>query len=53
MDEPHAVAAVAVVGWFVPPPGIPLAAFGVVDVASGEVAYRRGRRTYGGRGIVK
>lgn len=38
------MAAVAVVGWFVPPPGIPLTAFGVVDVdvALGEVAYRRG-----------
>lgn len=40
-------AAVAVLGYFVPLLGIPLVAFVVVDVALGEIAYRRGRRTYG------
>ncbi|MDX3311755.1 PepSY domain-containing protein [Streptomyces sp. ME08-AFT2] len=39
------LAAVAVVGYFVPLLGIPLAAFLVVDVVLGEVAHRRGRRT--------
>ncbi|MER6015237.1 PepSY-associated TM helix domain-containing protein [Streptomyces bluensis] len=41
-----AMAAVAVLGYFVPLLGIPLAAFLVVDVVLGEIAYRRGRRTY-------
>ncbi|MEU7644728.1 PepSY-associated TM helix domain-containing protein [Streptomyces huasconensis] len=40
------MAAVAVLGYFVPLLGIPLAAFLVVDVVLGEVAHRRGRRTY-------
>ncbi|MGC9540638.1 PepSY-associated TM helix domain-containing protein [Streptomyces sp. UG1] len=39
------VAAVAVLGYFVPLLGIPLAAFVVVDVVLGEVAHRRGKRT--------
>ncbi|MET9544978.1 PepSY domain-containing protein [Streptomyces sp. NPDC006627] len=38
--------AVAVLGYFVPLLGIPLAAFLAVDVVLGEIAYRRGRRTY-------
>ncbi|WP_399934325.1 PepSY-associated TM helix domain-containing protein [Streptomyces kanamyceticus] len=38
--------AVAVLGYFVPLLGIPLVAFLAVDVVLGEVAYRRGRRTY-------
>ncbi|MEU9971775.1 hypothetical protein [Streptomyces sp. NPDC051014] len=37
--------------WFVPPPGIPLAAF--AGVVPGEIAHRGGRRTYGVRGGVK
>jgi uncharacterized iron-regulated membrane protein len=37
------VAAVAVLGYFVPLLGIPLAAFLVVDVVLGEIAHRRGR----------
>lgn len=41
-----ALAAVAVLGYFVPLLGIPLAAFVVVDVVLGEIAYRKGRRTY-------
>ncbi|WP_151475659.1 PepSY-associated TM helix domain-containing protein [Streptomyces albicerus] len=41
------MAVVAVLGYFVPLLGIPLAAFIVVDVALGEIAYRRGKRTYG------
>ncbi|MGA4845094.1 PepSY-associated TM helix domain-containing protein [Streptomyces sp. G5(2025)] len=40
------MAAIAVLGYFVPLLGIPLAAFLAVDVVLGEVAYRRGRRTY-------
>ncbi|MEV7103841.1 PepSY-associated TM helix domain-containing protein [Streptomyces atroolivaceus] len=40
------MAGVAVVGYFVPLLGIPLAAFLAVDIVLGEVAYRRGRRTY-------
>jgi uncharacterized iron-regulated membrane protein len=39
-------AAVAVLGYFVPLLGIPLAAFLAVDVVLGEIAHRRGRRTY-------
>jgi uncharacterized iron-regulated membrane protein len=40
------LAAVAVVGYFVPLLGIPLAAFLAVDIVLGEIAHRRGRRTY-------
>ncbi|WP_031171484.1 PepSY-associated TM helix domain-containing protein [Streptomyces durhamensis] len=43
-----ALAAVAVLGWFVPLLGIPLAAFLAADIVLGEIAHRRGRRTYGG-----
>ncbi|MFE2427774.1 PepSY-associated TM helix domain-containing protein [Streptomyces sp. NPDC059373] len=39
-------AAIAVLGWFVPLLGLPLAAFLAMDAALGEIAYRRGRRTY-------
>ena len=38
-----AVAVIAVLGYFVPLLGIPLAAFVVVDVLLGEIAHRRGR----------
>jgi uncharacterized iron-regulated membrane protein len=38
-------AAIAVLGYFVPLLGIPLAAFLVVDVVLGGIAHRRGRRT--------
>ncbi|WP_155054216.1 PepSY-associated TM helix domain-containing protein [Streptomyces blattellae] len=41
------VAVIAVVGYFVPLLGIPLAAFIVVDVVLGEAAHRRRRRTPG------
>ncbi|MFB9466767.1 PepSY-associated TM helix domain-containing protein [Streptomyces cinereospinus] len=41
------LAVVAVIGYFVPLLGLPLAAFVVVDVVLGEIAHRRGRRTYG------
>ncbi|GGX75400.1 hypothetical protein GCM10010510_20000 [Streptomyces anandii JCM 4720] len=41
------LAGVAVLGWYVPLLGIPLAAFAVVDVVPGEIAHRRGRRRYG------
>ncbi|MCC9710894.1 PepSY domain-containing protein [Streptomyces sp. MNU76] len=44
-----ALAVVAVLGYFVPLLGIPLAAFIAVDVVLGEVAHRRGKRSYGGR----
>ncbi|AQS66187.1 PepSY domain-containing protein [Streptomyces pactum] len=40
------LAAVAVLGYFVPLLGIPLVAFFAADVVLGEIAYRRGRRTY-------
>lgn len=43
------MAAVAVLGYFVPLLGIPLAVFIAVDVVLGESAYRRGKRTYGGQ----
>ncbi|MER6348683.1 PepSY-associated TM helix domain-containing protein [Streptomyces sp. NPDC001595] len=43
------LAAVAVLGYFVPLLGISLAAFLAVDIVLGEVAHRRGRRTYAGR----
>ncbi|MFJ9741971.1 PepSY-associated TM helix domain-containing protein [Streptomyces sp. NPDC101166] len=39
------MAVIAALGYFVPLLGIPLAAFLVVDVALGEIAHRRGRRT--------
>ncbi len=42
------LAAVAVLGYFVPLLGIPLAAFVATDVVLGEIAHRRGRRTYPG-----
>ncbi|MFF5160854.1 PepSY-associated TM helix domain-containing protein [Streptomyces sp. NPDC000348] len=41
------LAAIAVLGYFVPLLGIPLAAFLAVDIVLGEVAHRRGLRTYG------
>ncbi|MEU5702500.1 PepSY-associated TM helix domain-containing protein [Streptomyces aurantiacus] len=41
------MAGVAVLGYFVPLLGISLAAFVAVDVILGEIAYRRGKRTYG------
>ncbi|MFH8976235.1 PepSY-associated TM helix domain-containing protein [Streptomyces sp. NPDC017890] len=46
-------AAVAVLGYFVPLLGIPLAAFAVLDVVLGEIAHRRGRRTYAGGATAK
>ncbi|WP_081235990.1 PepSY-associated TM helix domain-containing protein [Streptomyces viridosporus] len=39
------LAVIAVLGYFVPLFGIPLAAFLAVDIVLGEIAYRRGRRT--------
>lgn len=41
-----ALAVIAVLGYFVPLLGIPLAAFLAVDIVLGEIAHRRGRRTY-------
>jgi uncharacterized iron-regulated membrane protein len=41
------LAGVAVLGYFLPLFGIPLAAFLAVDILLGEIAHRRGRRTYG------
>ncbi|MFF9201883.1 PepSY-associated TM helix domain-containing protein [Streptomyces sp. NPDC014986] len=40
------LALIAVLGYFVPLLGIPLAVFLAVDVVLGEIAHRRGRRTY-------
>ncbi|MEV3932656.1 PepSY domain-containing protein [Streptomyces sp. NPDC049944] len=40
------MAAVTVVGYFLPLLGIPLAGFLAVDIVLGEIAHRRGRRTY-------
>lgn len=40
------MAGVAVVGYFVPLLGIPLAVFVAVDILLGEIAHRRGRRPY-------
>ncbi|TLS43568.1 PepSY domain-containing protein [Streptomyces montanus] len=40
------MAAIAVLGYFVPLLGIPLAVFIAADVTLGEIAYRRGKRTY-------
>ncbi|MFJ8791912.1 PepSY-associated TM helix domain-containing protein [Streptomyces sp. NPDC102462] len=42
-----ALAATAVLGYFVPLLGIPLAAFLVMDVVLGETAHRRARRAHG------
>ncbi|MEV5357809.1 PepSY-associated TM helix domain-containing protein [Streptomyces sp. NPDC086081] len=41
------LAGVAVLGYFLPLFGIPLAVFLAVDILLGEIAHRRGRRTYG------
>ncbi|MFE6526911.1 PepSY-associated TM helix domain-containing protein [Streptomyces sp. NPDC057794] len=41
------LAGIAVLGYFMPLFGIPLAVFLAVDILLGEIAYRRGRRTYG------
>ncbi|MGW2691417.1 PepSY-associated TM helix domain-containing protein [Streptomyces sp. NPDC001296] len=46
-----AMAGVAVLGYFVPLLGVPLAAFVAVDVVLGEIDHRRGGRTYGGRTV--
>jgi hypothetical protein len=43
------MAAVAVLGYFVPLLGIPLAVFVAVDVVLGAIAYRRGKRNQGGQ----
>ncbi|GHI03427.1 peptidase [Streptomyces cellostaticus] len=48
-----ALAVIAVLGYFVPLLGIPLAAFIAVDIGLGEIAHRRGRRTYGSTAGVK
>jgi len=40
------LAVIAVLGYFVPLLGIPLAAFIAMDVVLGEIAHRQGRRTY-------
>ncbi|MEU4659009.1 PepSY-associated TM helix domain-containing protein [Streptomyces sp. NPDC023723] len=40
------LACVAVLGYFLPLLGIPLAAFLAADIALGEIAHRQGRRTY-------
>ena len=42
-----AMAVVAVLGYYVPLLGIPLAVFIGVDVLLGEIAHRKGKRTYG------
>ncbi|ANB09940.1 peptidase [Streptomyces ambofaciens] len=47
------LAAVAVLGYFVPLLGVPLAVFVAVDVVLGEIAHRRGRRTYAGGTTAK
>jgi uncharacterized iron-regulated membrane protein len=47
------LAGVAVVGYYVPLLGIPLAAFIAVDVILGEIDHRRGRRTSGERAGAK
>ncbi|MEF9908080.1 PepSY-associated TM helix domain-containing protein [Streptomyces sp. P9-A2] len=41
------LAAIAVLGYFVPLLGIPLAAFLAVDIVLGEIAHRRGRKSGG------
>ncbi|MBD9722437.1 PepSY-associated TM helix domain-containing protein [Streptomyces caniscabiei] len=43
------LAVIAVLGYFVPLLGIPLAVFIAVDVALSEIAHRRGKRSYDGR----
>ncbi|MFH8769642.1 PepSY-associated TM helix domain-containing protein [Streptomyces sp. NPDC017958] len=48
-----ALAVIAVLGYFVPLLGIPLAGFIAVDIVLGEMAHRRGRRTHGGTAGVK
>ncbi|MEV8592598.1 PepSY domain-containing protein [Streptomyces sp. NPDC052012] len=40
------LAVIAVLGYFVPLLGIPLAAFLAVDIVLGEIAHRKGRRSY-------
>ncbi|WJV44313.1 PepSY-associated TM helix domain-containing protein [Streptomyces flavofungini] len=45
------MAAVAVLGYFVPLLGIPLLAFLAVDIVLGEIAHRRGKRSYGPAGV--
>lgn len=47
------LAAVAVLGYFVPLLGIPLAVFVAADVVLGEIAHRRGRRTHTGAATPK
>ncbi|QDQ09850.1 PepSY-associated TM helix domain-containing protein [Streptomyces spectabilis] len=42
------MAAIAVLGYFVPLLGIPLAAFVALDVLLGEIAHRRGKRDHSG-----
>ncbi|MFD5700535.1 PepSY-associated TM helix domain-containing protein [Streptomyces lasiicapitis] len=44
------MAAVAVLGYLVPLLGIPLVVFLAVDIVLGEIAYRRGKRSYGAVG---
>ncbi|MGW0706353.1 PepSY-associated TM helix domain-containing protein [Streptomyces sp. NPDC002643] len=48
-----ALALIAVLGYFVPLLGIPLAAFIAIDVVLGEIAHRRGKRAYGSRAEAK
>ncbi|MEU9291671.1 PepSY domain-containing protein [Streptomyces sp. NPDC048275] len=45
------MAAVAVLGYFVPLLGIPLAVFIAVDVVLGEIAHRRGKRAQDGQAV--
>jgi uncharacterized iron-regulated membrane protein len=47
------LAAGAVLGYFLPLFGIPLAVFFAVDILLGEIAHRRGRRTYGPANAAK
>ncbi|MET7453135.1 PepSY-associated TM helix domain-containing protein [Streptomyces sp. NPDC005574] len=47
------VAAIVVLGWFVPLLGIPLAAFVVADVTLGEIAHRRARRPRDGSAAAR
>lgn len=47
------LALIAVLGYFVPLLGVPLAVFLAVDIVLGEIAHRRGRRTYGGGPAVR
>ncbi|WP_406440082.1 PepSY domain-containing protein [Streptomyces sp. NBC_01613] len=47
------VAVIAVLGYFVPLLGIPLAGFIVADVILGEIAHRKGRRTAGADPALK